>query len=119
MENYSNDDIQSINNNSNNNSKNELEITDLELENNIEILQNAIALVKSERKKLNEETDIIYKRINFLKQKEKQIKTHCRQQIEQLHKTVEIKKKRLQDEILLEQKKNNNLNSSKNKKNKK
>ena len=86
-------------------------LSDLELEKNIELLQNAINLVKSQRKELEKETEIIYKRINYLKQKEKQMKLHCKKQIEQLHKTVEIKKKRLQDEILMEQKKNKNLNN--------
>ena len=86
-------------------------LSDLELEKNIELLQNAINLVKSQRKELEKETEIIYKRINYLKQKEKQIKLHCKKQIDQLHKTVEIKKKRLQDEILMEQKKNKNLNN--------
>ena len=86
-------------------------LSDLELEKNIELLQNAINLVKSQRKELEKETEVIYKRINYLKQKEKQMKLHCKKQIDQLHKTVEIKKKRLQDEILMEQKKNKNLNN--------
>ena len=82
-------------------------ISDFELERNITILQNAINLVKSQRKQIDKETELIYKRINYLKQKEKQIKIHCKKQIDQLHRTVEIKKKRLQDEILIEKKKNN------------
>ena len=86
-------------------------LSDLELEKNIELLQNAINLVKSQRKELEKETEIIYKRINYLKQKEKQMKLHCKKQIDQLHKTVEIKKKRLKDEILMEEKKNKNLNN--------
>ena len=82
-------------------------ISDFELERNITILQNAINLVKSQRKQIDKEKELIYKRINYLKQKEKQIKIHCKKQIDQLHRTVEIKKKRLQDEILIEKKKNN------------
>ena len=46
------------------------EISESELENNINILQNAINIVKSQRKQTEQETQIIYKRINYLKQKE-------------------------------------------------
>ena len=113
MDNSNNNNIQ-INNNINSN--NDLLLSDLELERNIEILQNAIVLVKSERKKLDKETEIINKRINYLTQKEKQLKLHCKKQIDQLHKTVEIKKKRLQDEIFMEKKMNNNINNYKVKK---
>ena len=88
--------------------------SDIELEKNIIILQNAISLVKSQRLELDKETEIIYKRINYLKQKEKQMKLHCKKQIDYLHKTVEIKKQRLKDEILLEEKRNKNYNSNSN-----
>ena len=83
----------------------EEEISDSELENNISILQNAINIVKSQRKQTEQETQIIYKRINYLKQKEIQLKSHCKNQIEQLNKSIELKKKRLKYEISLEQKK--------------
>ena len=106
MENYDKDD-------DNESEKGKELLSDIELEKNIEILINAINLVKSQRKEIDKETEIINKRINYLKQKEKQVKLHCKKQIEQLHKTVEIKKKRLQDEILMEQKKNNNINNYK------
>ena len=84
---------------------NEDEITNSDLENSIIILQNAINIVKAQRKQTEQETQIIYKRINYLKQKENQIKIHCRNQIEQMNKSIELKKKRLQYEISLEQKK--------------
>ena len=89
---------------------NDLTPSDIELEKNIVILQNAISLVKSQRLELDKETEIIYKRINYLKQKEKQMKLHCKKQIDFLHKTVEIKKQRLKDEISLEEKRNKNYN---------
>ena len=114
MYNYENDDEKDIINNINQN-KDDLMPTDIELEQNIEILQNAINLVKTQRKQLEKETEIINKRIIYLKQKEKQIKMHCKKQIDQIHRAVEIKKKRLQDEILIEQKKNNTLTKLKNK----
>ena len=111
MYNYENDDEDnSINLNQN---KSNIVPSDIELEQNIEILQNAINLVKSQRKQLEKETEIINKRIIYLKQKENQIKINCKKQIDQIHRAVEIKKKRLQDEILLEQKKNNYLNKLK------
>ena len=106
MENYDKDD-------DNKSAKGIELLSDIELEKNIETLINAINLVKSQRKELDRETETINKRINYLKQKEKQIKLHFKKQIEQLHKKVEIKKKRLQDEILMEQKKNNNINNYK------
>ena len=81
------------------------EISESELENNINILQNAINIVKSQRKQTEQETQIIYKRINYLKQKENQLRNHCRNQINQLNKSIEIKKKRLKYEISLEEKK--------------
>ena len=108
MENYDKDD-------DNESEKGNDLLSDIELEKNIEILMNAINLVKSQRKELEKETEIINKRINYLKQKEKQVKLHLKKQVEQLHKTVEIKKKRLQDEILIEQKKIKNITSYKTK----
>ena len=48
-----------------NDNDNDNEITNDELENNINILQNAINIVKSQRKQTEQETKIIYKRINF------------------------------------------------------
>lgn len=87
---------------------NEDEITNSDLENSIIILQNAINIVKAQRKQTEQETQIIYKRINYLKQKENQIKIHCRNQIEQMNKSIELKKKRLKYEISLEQKKMKN-----------
>ena len=104
-ESYTNKDLE----NKNQNIK-DLTPSDIELEKNILILQNAISLVKSQRLELDKETEIIYKRINYLKQKEKQMKLHCKKQIDYLHKTVEIKKQRLKDEILLEEKRNKNYN---------
>ena len=116
-ESYTNKDLE----NKNQNIK-DLTPSDIELEKNILILQNAISLVKSQRLELDKETEIIYKRINYLKQKEKQMKLHCKKQIDYLHKTVEIKKQRLKDEILLEEKRNknyNNINNNNKKKNNK
>ena len=84
---------------------NDNEITNDELENNINVLQNAINIVKSQRKQTEQETKIIYKRINYLKQKENQLKIHCKQQIDQLNKSIELKKRRLRYEISLEEKK--------------
>ena len=84
---------------------NDNEITNDELENNINVLQNAINIVKSQRKQTEQETKIIYKRINYLKQKENQLKIHCKNQIEQMNKSIEMKKKRLKYEISLEEKK--------------
>ena len=81
------------------------EISDNELENSIAVLQNAINIVKSQRKQTEQETQIIYKRINYLKQKENQLKIHCKNQIDQMNKSIELKKKRLKYEISLEQKK--------------
>ena len=40
------------------------EISDNELENSIAVLQNAINIVKSQRKQTEQETQIIYKRIS-------------------------------------------------------
>lgn len=84
---------------------NDEDITNSELENSIAILQNAINIVKSQRKQTEQETQIIYKRINYLKQKENQLRIHCKNQINQMNKSIEIKKKRLKYEITLEQKK--------------
>ena len=92
---------------------NEDEITNSDLENSIIILQNAINIVKAQRKQTEQETKIIYKRINYLKQKENQIKIHCRNQIEQMNKSIELKKKRLKYEISLEQKKLKNVKKGK------
>lgn len=92
---------------------NEDEITNSDLENSITILQNAINIVKAQRKQTEQETQIIYKRINYLKQKENQIKIHCRNQIEQMNKSIELKKKRLKYEISLEQKKLKNVKKGK------
>ena len=90
------------------------EISDNELENSIAVLQNAINIVKSQRKQTEQETQIIYKRINYLKQKENQLKIHCKNQIDQMNKSIELKKKRLKYEISLEQKKmKNNTNKKK------
>jgi hypothetical protein len=50
----------------------EEEISDSELENIISILKNAINIVKSQRKQTEQETQIIYKRINYLRRKENQ-----------------------------------------------
>ena len=83
----------------------EEEISDSELENIISILKNAINIVKSQRKQTEQETQIIYKRINYLRRKENQLKIHCKDQIEQLNKSIELKKKRLKYEISLDQKK--------------
>jgi hypothetical protein len=95
------------------------EISDNDLENSINILQNAINIVKSQRKQTEQETKIIYKRINYLKQKENQLKIHCKNQIDQMNKSIELKKKRLKYEISLEQKKiKNNTNKKKSAKNK-
>ena len=89
------------------------EISDNELENSIAILQNAINIVKSQRKQTEQETQIIYKRINYLKQKENQLKIHCKNQIDQMNKSIELKKKRLKYEISLEQKKIKNYTNKK------
>ena len=91
---------------------NDNEITNDELENNINVLQNAINIVKSQRKQTEQETKIIYKRINYLKQKENQLKIHCKNQIEQMNKSIEMKKKRLKYEISLEEKKLKNKKSN-------
>ena len=92
------------------------EISDLELENSINTLHNAINIVKSQRKQTEQETQIIYKRINYLKQKENQLKIHCKNQIDQMNKSIELKKKRLKYEISLEEKRLKNYKISKNKK---
>lgn len=84
---------------------NDEEISNDELNNRIAILENAINIVKSQRKQTEKETQIIYKRIIYLKQKENQIKIHCKNQIDQMNKSIELKKKRLKYEISLEQKK--------------
>ena len=94
-----------INGEKNDIEENDDEITNSELENNITTLQNAINIVKSQRKQTEQETNIIYKRINYLKQKENQLKIHCKNQIEQMNKSIELKKKRLKYEISLEEKK--------------
>ena len=94
-----------INGEKNDIEENDDEITNSELENNITTLQNAINIVKSQRKQTEQETKIIYKRINYLKQKENQLKIHCKHQIEQMNKSIELKKKRLKYEISLEEKK--------------
>jgi hypothetical protein len=96
-----------------NDNDNDNEITNDELENNINVLQNAINIVKSQRKQTEQETKIIYKRINYLKQKENQLKIHCKNQIEQMNKSIEMKKKRLKYEISLEQKKIKNYTNKK------
>ena len=95
-----------------NDNDNDNEITNDELENNINVLQNAINIVKSQRKQTEQETKIIYKRINYLKQKENQLKIHCKNQIEQMNKSIEMKKKRLKYEISLEEKKLKNKKSN-------
>ena len=95
-----------------NENDNDNEITNYELENNINVLQNAINIVKSQRKQTEQETKIIYKRINYLKQKENQLKIHCKNQIEQMNKSIEMKKKRLKYEISLEEKKLKNKKSN-------
>ena len=94
-----------INGEKNDIEENDDEITNSELENNITTLQNAINIVKSQRKQTEQETKIIYKRINYLKQKENPLKIHCKNQIEQMNKSIELKKKRLKYEISLEEKK--------------
>ena len=94
-----------INGEKNDIEENDDEITNSELENNITTLQNAINIVKSQRKQTEQETKIIYKRINYLKQKDNQLKIHCKNQIEQMNKSIELKKKRLKYEISLEEKK--------------
>ena len=94
-----------INGEKNDIEENDDEITNSELENNITTLQNAINIVKSQRKQTEQETKIIYKRINYLKQKENQLEIHCINQIEQMNKSIELKKKRLKYEISLEEKK--------------
>lgn len=94
-----------INGEKNDIEENDDEITNSELEKNITTLQNAINIVKSQRKQTEQETKIIYKRINYLKQKENQLKIHCKNQIEQMNKSIELKKKRLKYEISLEEKK--------------
>ena len=94
-----------INGEKNDIEENDDEITNSELENNITTLQNAINIVKSQRKQTEQETKIIYKRINYLKQKENQLKIHCKNQIEQMNKSIELKNKRLKYEISLEEKK--------------
>ena len=55
-----------INGEKNDIEENDDEITNSELENNITTLQNAINIVKSQRKQTEQETQIIYKRINYL-----------------------------------------------------
>ena len=90
------------------------EISDFELENSINTLQNAINIVKSQRKQTEQETQIIYKRINYLKQKENQLKIHCKNQIDQMNKSIELKKKRLKYEISLEEKRIKNYKITKN-----
>ena len=67
---------------------NDEDITNSELENSIAILQNAINIVKSQRKQTEQETKIIYKRINYLKQKENQLRIHCKNQINQINKSI-------------------------------
>jgi hypothetical protein len=94
-----------INGEKNESNENDDEITNSNLENDINILQSAINIVKSQRKQTEQETKIIYKRINYLKQKENQLKIHCKNQIEQMNKSIELKKKRLKYEISLEEKK--------------
>ena len=84
---------------------NDCDLSNSELENSISVLKNAINIIKSQRKQTEEETQIIYKRINYLKQKENQLKIHCKQQIDQLNKSIELKKRRLRYEISLEEKK--------------
>ena len=101
-----------INGEKNDIEENDDEITNSELENNITTLQNAINIVKSQRKQTEQETKIIYKRINYLKQKENQLKIHCKNQIEQMNKSIELKKKRLKYEISLEEKKLKNKKSN-------
>jgi len=103
-----------INGEKNESNENDDEITNSELENDINTLQSAINIVKSQRKQTEQETKIIYKRINYLKQKENQLKIHCKNQIEQMNKSIELKKKRLKYEISLEEKKlKNKMNNQK------
>ena len=103
-----------INGEKNESNENDDEITNSNLENDINILQSAINIVKSQRKQTEQETKIIYKRINYLKQKENQLKIHCKNQIEQMNKSIELKKKRLKYEISLEEKKlKNKMNNQK------
>ena len=103
-----------INGEKNEFNENDDEITNSELENDINTLQSAINIVKSQRKQTEQETKIIYKRINYLKQKENQLKIHCKNQIEQMNKSIELKKKRLKYEISLEEKKlKNKMNNQK------
>ena len=84
---------------------NDSDFSNSDLENSITILKNAINIIKSQRKQTEQETQIIYKRINYLKQKENQLKIHCKQQIDQFNKSIELKKRRLRYEISLEEKK--------------
>ena len=58
-----------INGEKNESNENDDEITNSELENDINTLQSAINIVKSQRKQTEQETKIIYKRINYLKKK--------------------------------------------------
>ena len=103
-----------INGEKNESNENDDEITNSELENDINTLQSAINIVKSQRKQTEQETKIIYKRINYLKQKENQLKIHCKNQIKQMNKSIELKKKRLKYEISLEEKKlKNKMNNQK------
>ena len=103
-----------INGEKNESNENDDEITNSELENDINTLQSAINIVKSQRKQTEQETKIIYKRINYLKQKENQLRIHCKNQINQMNKSIEIKKKRLKYEISLEEKKlKNKMNNQK------
>lgn len=76
-----------------------------------------LILLNLKENKLNKKLKLyynlfIYKRINYLKQKENQLKIHCKNQIEQMNKSIEMKKKRLKYEISLEEKKLKNKKSN-------
>ena len=88
------------------------EISDIELERQISLLQNAISVIKSQRKEIEKETEIILKRLNFLKDKENRLKLHVKKEIAYINKSINIKKERLKDEIILAQKKNLNIISN-------
>ena len=94
----------SNNENKPNSIDNNLEYFGGNLEEEIANLQKAILLLREERKRINNETEIINKRINFLKNKEIQIRVQCKKEIDQIHKVVEIKKRKLEDQIEVEQK---------------
>ena len=100
------------NENKQDNIDNNLQNFDADLEEEIANLQKAILLLREERKQIDNETEIINKRINFLKNKEIKIRIQCKKEIDQIHKVVEIKKRKLEDQIEVEQKmiKNSKMN---------